>query len=60
MKELNWKFDKSLTHVKTIRKIVNPNFGFRKKLKKFELDLGLIDDSEYLKFIRRSDDLIIK
>jgi hypothetical protein len=43
MKENNWTFEHSLNYVKSKRpsKYTNPNYGFKKQLKDYEIELSL-------------------
>lgn len=47
MKKNGWKYQEALNHVRINRKFVLPNMGFRKKLKKYEYELGYITEEEY-------------
>ena len=47
MRKNRWKYQETLNYVRLKRKCVLPNMGFRKKLKKYEFDLGYITEEEY-------------
>jgi hypothetical protein len=49
MRENHWKMEEALTYVKEKRGIVEPNLGFKKQLKQFEFELGLIDEEQLKK-----------
>ena len=40
MKKINLDFNQALEYVQSIRNIVNPNHGFVKQLRKYELELN--------------------
>lgn len=47
MKENSWKLNVAFGHVKKQRSYVNPNYGFQRQLKKFEIKLGLLTEEEF-------------
>jgi hypothetical protein len=46
MKHNMWSMENALEYVRIKRPCVSPNFGFRKHLKRYEYDLGLISKDE--------------
>jgi len=53
MKENLWKFEDSYDFVKKQRYIVDPNYGFKKQLKKYEIKLGLSTEEEFITFVNQ-------
>jgi hypothetical protein len=51
MKENGWKMEEALKFVKTKRSCVNPNMGFKKHLKRYEVKLGLLNEEQLEKEI---------
>ena len=49
MRENFWKLEEAHKFVKEKRSIIKPNFGFQLQLKKYEMNLGLIDEATFIK-----------
>jgi hypothetical protein len=58
MKQNLWKFEDALEFVKSKRYCVDPNFGFRKQLKKYEIVLGLSTEEDYEDYLKKKKDLL--
>jgi hypothetical protein len=53
MRENKWVYKEAHDYVKFKRQCIFPNFGFRKHLKKYEYQLGLISEEEMNKQLEK-------